>query len=176
MADYKRHRNTIIIEDVNIWAGPWRNFSGEAGTYNAEGARNFWIEVPEDLAEEMEKDHWNVKHRPDKQDPDIMHHIIKINVNYRSDNPPEIYILNKKRKRKTLMPESLVHKIDKYYILYADISFNSYRREWGDGRITTTGWLQELTIEVEENYLQEKYADYDEVSSDSLVEDEDVPF
>lgn len=175
MADYKKHRNTFIMEDVNIWGGPWRNFAGEAGQFNAEGARNFWIEVPEDLAKAMEEDHWNVKHRPDREDPDRMHHIVKINVNYRSKNPPEIYILNEKKHRRTLMDETAVHKLDKAFIEYADISFNPYTKHWPDGRITTTGWLQELTVKIEENYLQEKYADYEEAPTDDYIDD-DIPF
>lgn len=176
MATYERRRNTFVIEDVKIWAGQWRNFSGKGGEWNAEGARNFWIEIPEDLAEFMEKDHWNVKHRPDRDDPELMHHIIKININYNSDYPPKIFVLNKRKKTRNLMDESVIYRLDRAYITYADIEFNSYKKERPGGRTTNTGWLQELTIEIEENYLQEKYADYEEVSMDPLYEDEEEQF
>ena len=74
------------------------------------------------------------------------------------------------------MDESVIYKLDKAYIVYADISFNPYTKHWPDGKITTTGWLQELTIEIEENYLQDKYAEYDEVDSTVYADDEDIPF
>ena len=173
MADYKKHRNTFILENVEIFAGPWRNFSGKAGTYNAEGARNFWIVVPQDLAEEMKNDHWNVKEREDADGE--KKYLVKININYKSEYPPEIYLVNMKKKKKTLMDEDSIHQLDRAYITNATIAFNPYTRNWTDGRVTTTGWLQSLYVEIEENYLQEKFDDFEDASS-PFNEDEDIPF
>jgi hypothetical protein len=51
---------TIVLEDVKLI---FRNFAGREGMYNREGDRNFAVELPKDVAEELAANGWNVKLR-----------------------------------------------------------------------------------------------------------------
>lgn len=50
--------DTVIMEGVRPI---FRNFSGKEGPYNQEGARSFGVILPEDIADAMAADGWNVK-------------------------------------------------------------------------------------------------------------------
>ena len=53
----------LELLDCTIGRGPWRNFSGEKGTYNNEGERGFTVFLPESLYHEMLDEGWYVKHK-----------------------------------------------------------------------------------------------------------------
>lgn len=60
----------VSLEDVRIG---FRNFEGREGPYNKKGERSFAVFLPQDLAEQMAEDGWNVKfpqQRDDARDPD----------------------------------------------------------------------------------------------------------
>ncbi len=44
---------TFMVEDARLI---FRNFAGKEGQYNREGDRNFAVILPDDVAEQMEKD------------------------------------------------------------------------------------------------------------------------
>ena len=59
-------RENVLIEDAKLW---FRNFSGKESRFNAAGIRNFCVMLPNDLAERMIADGWNVrKTNPDEGD------------------------------------------------------------------------------------------------------------
>ena len=49
---------TFLVEGAKLI---FRNFSGKKSTYNATGKREFAVVLPEDYAERMLADGWNVK-------------------------------------------------------------------------------------------------------------------
>jgi hypothetical protein len=51
--------NTVLMEGVRII---FRNFAGKEGQYNREGDRNFGVILPDDVAQQMLADGWNVKY------------------------------------------------------------------------------------------------------------------
>lgn len=50
--------DNVVMEGVRL---VFRNFSGKESQYNAAGQRNFGVILPEDVAEAMAADGWNVK-------------------------------------------------------------------------------------------------------------------
>jgi len=54
----KNDDKSFKIEDAELI---FRNFSGKAGKYNVDGERNFAVLLPEDVAQQMLADDWNVK-------------------------------------------------------------------------------------------------------------------
>lgn len=56
----------VSLEDVRIG---FRNFEGREGPYNKKGERSFAVFLPQDLAEAMAEDGWNVKFPKNQEDP-----------------------------------------------------------------------------------------------------------
>ena len=54
------HSN-LFLENAQLM---YPNFSGRAGTYNAEGERNFKVVIPSDMADKLVEDGWLVKCKP----------------------------------------------------------------------------------------------------------------
>ena len=54
------HSN-LFLENAQLM---YPNFSGRAGTYNAEGERNFKVVIPADMADKLVEDGWLVKCKP----------------------------------------------------------------------------------------------------------------
>lgn len=50
--------DTVVMEGVRMI---FRNFRGEPGPFNQDGAKNFGVVLPENIAEAMAADGWNVK-------------------------------------------------------------------------------------------------------------------
>jgi hypothetical protein len=59
--------NTVLMEGVRII---FRNFAGKEGQYNREGDRNFGVILPDDVAQQMLEDGWNVKYLKPREDDD----------------------------------------------------------------------------------------------------------
>ena len=59
MSTVAKYIDNATLNDVQI---RFRNFSGNQGQYNALGQRNFCALLPEDTAEAMARDGWNVKY------------------------------------------------------------------------------------------------------------------
>ena len=72
----------LMIEDARIL---YRNFSGTGTDYNREGDRNFNVIIEDqETALAMQKDGWNVKFRPARDEGDLHIYHIKVNVKNRS--------------------------------------------------------------------------------------------
>jgi hypothetical protein len=105
---------TIVLEDVRLI---FRNFAGREGMYNREGDRNFAVELPTGVANEMAANGWNVKlrkRRDDEEDEEPQPYI-SVAVNFKG-RPPTIKMIGSKSGRSTLLDESTVEILD-----YVDI-------------------------------------------------------
>lgn len=139
------------------------NFSGKAGTYNAEGKRNFCIVIddPND-ADILREDGYNVKAMRPRDEGDEPDHYLKVNLKL----PADIYMVT--RKARVHITENTVDTLDNADIAFADIVIRPY--EYDPGK--KSAWLQEGEINIEESYFADKYARYNE----AMVDEEDLPF
>lgn len=164
-------RNNLILKDVEILPGSFRNFSGKPNKYNAEGDRNFCVVLPSDLAEMMMQDDWTVKMLPRRNEDEEDRYYIKVKVRFNSNKKPKIVQITSHGK--TLLDEESVDNLDWADIVTADMSINPYESTVRDKHYVT-GYLKSLFVTIDEDELDIKYADVGEAMN--VVEDEDIPF
>lgn len=80
---------TFMIEDARL---VFRNFSGKEGQYNREGDRNFAVIVPDDVAQDMLKDGWNIRYLAAREEGDADTPYIQVAVNF-NNRPQNCYDL-----------------------------------------------------------------------------------
>lgn len=161
----KRYLEPVTMEGVKVLRGSFRNFGGREAIFNDEGARNFAVALPEDIAKEMEADGWNIKWPKDKEfeegEEDTRLPFIKVKIKYGKGRPPLVKMVTA-RNSNTLDEEDL-DALDYANILDADIVIRPY--QWGPnprGESGISAYLQAGYFNIEENYLEEKYARIEE--------------
>ena len=164
-------RNNLILKDVEILPGSFRNFSGKPNKFNAEGDRNFCVVIPSDLAEMLMKDDWTVKMLNRRSEDEEDKYYIKVKVRFNSNKKPKIVQITSRGK--TLLDEESVDNLDWADIVNADMSINPYESTVRDKHYIT-GYLKSLYVTIDEDELDIKYADVEEAMES--VEDEDIPF
>lgn len=149
-------RMVLNIEDANILPGVFRNFRGEARTYNAEGKRNFSVIIDDDgVIEALLADDWPVrlmKVREEGVEPDSM---LKVNVNFKSEQPPKVMLIT--QSRQTYLDEEAIGELDFAEVINADMVLNGWRYEIG-GTSGVSAYLEALYITIREDAFAGKYS------------------
>lgn len=151
----------IIIEGARI---KFKNFAGEARQYNPAGQRNFVLCLPDDLAQQLTAEGWNVKWKPGQnpEDPDEAQLIVKVKYNESSDDhrrDPIAYLVQ--GRRKIALDARTVATLDRLAPLNIDLVVRPY--VWDiNGNVGITAYLDEIYYTAVEG-LSSKYADYEEV-------------
>lgn len=158
----ERSYEPVIIRDAHIFK---TNFAGkEIPPYNPAGRRNFLVSIDDPkVAEDMEKDGWNVKwpENPDEGKSPF----ISVAVNF-SIRPPKIIV--ESSKGRTRIDEESVDMLDWAEITHVDLSINP--RYWDDnGKQRIKAYLRTMRIVIFEDELER---DFDEPTDDV----EDLPF
>lgn len=156
----------VIMEDIDVLPGNWRNFSGRQTKFNDAGNRNFCVALEEDIAKAMEADGWNVKWpKPrefmDPDEPDSRKPTLKILVRYSGRRAPVVVVRTSKNRVK--YGEDEIEMLDGADIILADMIIRPgqpYHNS--DGTTGIPAYLQDLYVTLAENYLEEKYAEIDE--------------
>ena len=154
-------RSNLSIEGAHIF---WKNFSGKPSQYNAEGSRNFCVELTPELADALAADGWNIKHTVPKEDGDISVPYMQVSVAY-GNYPPKIYKVTSKNK--TLLDEDLVGDLDRDEISNVDLIISPYH--WTIG--TKSGikaYCKTMYVTIVEDDFAKKYA--------YLDDEEELPF
>lgn len=141
---------TFMVEDARLM---FRNFAGKENQYNREGDRNFAVELPVDLAEQMLSDGWNVKYFPIRDEGDEQVPYISVAVNFKN-RPPRVVLLTSSSR--TQLDESSVEVLDYADIKTADLIARGYDWMVGD-KTGTKAYLQSLFVTIEEDALEKKY-------------------
>ncbi len=147
---------SIALENATLY---FRNFSGTAGTYNAAGQRNFCVLLPEDVAEQLQKDGWNIRRLPENDDGTPGAPYTQIKVNFKTaptKQPPDIQIISSRGK--TRLNEDTVHILDWADIDSVDLIINPY--EWSVNQNTgRKGYVKSMYVKIHENEFEAKYYD-----------------
>lgn len=154
----------VLLEDVRI---AFRNFAGKEGQYNREGDRNFAALLPADVAEQMDKDGWNVKYLKPREEDDEPQAYIQISVNF-GNRPPKVTTVTSRGR--TPLGEGEVDILDWAEIKTVDLIIHPY--EWSvNGKTGVKAYLQSLYAVLEEDELDRKYADIPDSSAPSHFEE-----
>lgn len=151
--------NTVLMEGVRII---FRNFEGKEGPYNKKGDKNFGVILPEDVAEQMLADGWNVKYlKPREEDaaegeePTAW---LPVKVAYDRGRPPRVVLITSRGR--TNLDEQTVETLDYADITNVDLIVNPYSWEV-QGKSGISAYLQSMYVTIEEDALERKYADLD---------------
>lgn len=151
----------VVLENVRIG---FRNFSGKEGQYNREGDRNFAAFLPDDIAELMLNDGWNVKYLKPREEEDTPQAYIQISVNF-GVRPPKVVMITSRGR--TSLSEAEVGILDWAEISNVDLIIRPY--EWSvNGKSGVKAYLQSLFVTIEEDELERKYADLPDAEDPAL--------
>ncbi len=147
-----------IIENVSI---DYRNFSGIQLPFNDRGKRNFVVVLSESLARDLESKGWNIRwqKRQPPYDDEPPRPILKVHVNYSGRTEPQVYLITSKGKTK--LSEDLLPILDGFspkQILNVDLQIRPWRYRTDEPN-QISAYLQSMWVTIQENRLEEKYAD-----------------
>jgi hypothetical protein len=157
--------NTVLMEGVRII---FRNFAGKEGQYNREGDRNFGVILPDDVAEAMLADGWNVKYlKPREDDEDgVETPWLSVSLNFDKGKPPKVMLITERGR--TALDADTVEQLDWVDIAVdpatgnpkVDLIVRPYA--WDvQGNQGIKAYLQSMYVTIEEDELERKYADMD---------------
>lgn len=147
---------TFMVEGANL---RFLNFEGREKLYNDKGQRSFCVDLPEELAQQMKADGWNV--RRTKADEDGVEGIPYVNVavGYKI-RPPRIVLMTDRVR--TVLDEESVGILDGVNMKNVDLIARG--SEYEPGKLKA--YLQSLYVQIDEDYLEKKYAIHDEEPED----------
>lgn len=146
-----KEEKSFKVEDAELL---FRNFSGKAGRFNTEGERSFATILPNEIADQMLADGWNVKYLDPREEGDEARAYISIKVKF-GYKPPRIVLISSGVRQN--ISEGNIDTLDWVNIETADLICRGFFWEMGE----KSGWkpyLQSLFITIEEDELERKYA------------------
>lgn len=149
--------NTVLMEGVRII---FRNFEGKEGKYNKAGSRNFAVLLDDQIAEVMAGDDWNVKWLEPREDDEdeTRQAYLPVEVAFDRGRPPRVVVITSRGR--TNLGEDDVESLDWAEITNVDMIVRPYRWEV-NGKTGTKAYLQSLYVTIEEDALEQKYAEMD---------------
>jgi len=158
MAEDRQWIDDVELEDIKIkWA--FSHFDGREDTFNAEGDYNFQIILPDDVAEKLRDEGWNVRTMDGYEEGDPPEHLLKVKISYKY-GPPKIYLI--KGDRKLRADERDLADIRRDTCEQIDVIITPSR--WVNGKNSgISAYAKELYAKVKESRFSAKYADYEEV-------------
>lgn len=150
----------------------FRNFKGEANTYNRAGDRNFALVIDnEEFAQKLTDEGWNVHIRPPREDDGEPFIYLPVSVSYRiSRLAPKIF-LKKPKKDPIPIEENDVANFDD--LEYSDIKMVINPRHWVDDR-THLERIKAYLIEMW--WVQKETLHFYEAFADDESPEDDLPF
>lgn len=148
----------VELEDAQIkWN--FSHFDGREDTFNAQGDHNFTLILPEETAEALLKEGWNVRQNDGYEEGDPPEHTLKVKISYRFE-PPKIYLL--KGNRKIRADERDLADITRSTCEQIDVIITPSR--WVHGQNSgITAYAKELYAKVRQSRFAERYSDYEEI-------------
>lgn len=164
--DPRTQLKPVKMEGVRII---FRNFKGEPGEFNKEGTRTFGVILPDDIAEAMLNDGWNVKRlkpNEEEQEEGIDHGPawLPVEAAYDKGRPPKIVMITSRGP--TLLDEKTVVELDGVDIEMddetdlpkCDMIVRPYFWSNAMGKSGVKAYLKSMFITIEEDELERKYA------------------
>lgn len=154
---HKRVDGELVLEDVRLI---FRNFAGEARTYNEEGKRNFGIALPEEMALELRDIGWKIKDNSAKVargDADEVLYHMPVTVKF-GRRPPKMFLITKSLNQRTPLDEDTAMILDVAEFETVDVIIRPFN--WDvNGQQGVAAYLKTIFAVLREDELEMKYAD-----------------
>lgn len=147
--------DSMILEDVDMFRGSWRNFAGAERPFNRAGSRNFCIGLTDEYAEELSKRGYPVKLRKpiDPEDPYIPY--VKVFVSYKIKTP-QVMVITSRGKRN--LAEEDLNVLDFAEVSKLDLTIEPY--DWNVGeKEGRKAMVKKMYVTLVEDELDRKYYD-----------------
>lgn len=146
----------------------FRNFAGAGGMYNTQGDRNFCVVLDRETAEKMAADGFPVRFPQPRDDGEERDPYLKVSLKYWSRDgkrlkPPTTVIISSKGR--TRLTEEEVEVLDWVDIKKVDLIIRPFHWKMQSGASGTKAMLKSIYITIEEDYLEQKYADLPEYNA-----------
>lgn len=129
----------------------FRNFAGNPDDYNKQGGlRTTGVLIPNDLAEEMKEEGWNIKYLKPRDPQDEPQAFLTVKCKF-GKIKPTIYICT--AHGKTLLDEDSVESIDYAEIRDVDIVIRPYEYEPG----CISAYIKTMYVNIVEDVFADKY-------------------
>lgn len=161
--------NYLTIENAHIG---FRNFSGRANTYNAEGQRNFCVFLNEEIASELAEDGWNIRWPKNKTPDDNRQPFLQVSIKF-EPYPPNINMITATKGQVKLDADS-VGLLDDADIENVDIRIRPYNWTLQDGRSGVKAYVKDMYVTIQEDPFAAKYASPRQ--EDDFEYEDELPF
>lgn len=147
----KKEKLEVRIDNARV---VFRNFEGAEGKFNPAGNRNFCVFLPDDVAQSMEKDGWNIRWLNSRED-EPPQALISIRVNF-GNYPPNLILVADGKMSK--LSEDNVNILDFAEFEQVDLIIRGY--EWGpiQGRSGIKAYLKTGYFVLVVDELAKKYS------------------
>lgn len=154
----------IILDDCKIL---YRNFSGKERQYNPKGKRNFLVVLPDELADHLKQDGWNVRFLQPRDEEEDALPVLQVSVSY-ANFPPKIYMISGHGKK--LLDEDTIDLLDVADIDQVDLTIRPYNWEVKErsGNIATgvKAYAEKMYVTISEDPFESKYYDVPDVTDE----------
>lgn len=144
--NYIMAREKLTIEDAEIF---WKNFSGRGSTYNAEGDRNFCVNIDPSVSERLKADGWNVKYSKPRDEGDEPKPYIPVKVAY-GNYPPKIFMVTSRNQ--TLLDEDTICELDRAEIERVDLVISPYHWTLPGGKSGIKAYVDTMYVTIAEDF------------------------
>lgn len=166
-------KEVIMVEGAtqeDILPGSFRNFRGEKRTFNDAGKRNFnlALNLPTEALDDLVALGLNIKETKGNEEyGDEPTRFVKVNVQYDSKIPPELYLVTKKNTKELTQGE--LGLLDGARFSNVDLIINTYHKEEGKCSL----WLQKGYFTIEQDPITAKYQNLNFDALDAEDDDSD---
>lgn len=145
---------TVLIEDAVIG---FKNFAGKVGPCNKNGERDFVVFLDPEVAEQLEKEEWNIKWpKPNDDIPpeeDTRKPYFNVKVKYGAWPPKAVMIVGETT---TLLDEDRIAELDTAAIINVDLEINPYHWEV-NGKQGVKAYLKAIYATLDTSGFAAKY-------------------
>lgn len=152
----------IVLENARVM---FRNFSGKEGKFNPAGRRNFHVQLPTELAEELQDEGWNVKWFTPKEPDDVPTAHMQVSFSY-ENYPPNIFLIA--GRKKTKLDEESVEILDHAEFENVDLIIRPYNWETATGT-GVKAYVDSMYVTIREDAFAKKYEDFDDGEDDETA-------
>lgn len=154
--------NNISVENARIG---FKNFSGKAGRFNPEGRKNFCVFLDTPVAQDLEKDGWNIRWLEPRDPDEERQAYVQVAVNYNQKFPPKIVLISSRGK--SLLEESSVNVLD--FAETTNIDLVIRPRKWDDhGTERIKAYIKSMYVTIVEDEFESKYYDVPDSAAESI--------